>query len=62
MAIVACTECGKDVSDAAKSCPHCGKDMEGVVSKINRIGGNVATMFFVIGLIFAAAVFFFAIS
>jgi hypothetical protein len=24
MAIIACKECGRDVSDEAKSCPHCG--------------------------------------
>lgn len=24
MALIKCTECGKDVSDEAKTCPHCG--------------------------------------
>ena len=24
MALVACTECGKEISDKAASCPHCG--------------------------------------
>ncbi len=25
MALVACTECGKDISTEAQACPHCGK-------------------------------------
>lgn len=24
MALIACPECGKEISDAARSCPHCG--------------------------------------
>lgn len=25
MAMIKCTECGKDISDKAKNCPYCGK-------------------------------------
>ena len=28
MAIIACPECGKEISDKAKSCPHCGYVLE----------------------------------
>lgn len=28
MAIIRCKECGKDVSDKAKSCPHCGAPVD----------------------------------
>lgn len=28
MALIICPECGKDVSDTAKSCPHCGYNIE----------------------------------
>jgi len=59
MSIKACAECGKDVSGAAKSCPHCGRNMEGVISKLNRVGGNVATIFMFLGVI---AVFIFLLS
>lgn len=27
MALVKCKECGKDVSDKAKTCPNCGTDI-----------------------------------
>ena len=27
MALVKCKECGKDVSDKAKTCPNCGADI-----------------------------------
>ncbi|MDR2077025.1 MAG: zinc-ribbon domain-containing protein [Desulfovibrio sp.] len=28
MAIIACPECGKEVSDKAADCPHCGFEMK----------------------------------
>ena len=28
MAIIKCPECGKDVSDKARSCPHCGNPID----------------------------------
>jgi hypothetical protein len=28
MALINCPECGKDVSDSAKSCPHCGYELK----------------------------------
>jgi hypothetical protein len=37
MAIVACSECGNNVSDSAKACPHCGKDYPGIGKWSRRI-------------------------
>lgn len=28
MALIKCTECGKEISDSAKMCPHCGNETE----------------------------------
>jgi hypothetical protein len=33
MAMTACKECGKDVSDAAATCPHCGIISPGIAAK-----------------------------
>jgi len=33
MAIIACKECAKEVSDKAASCPHCGVSIAGVVQQ-----------------------------
>jgi DNA-directed RNA polymerase subunit RPC12/RpoP len=43
MAIVACKECGKDVSDAAERCPHCGIKRVTTGKVVSSIGiGGVA--------------------
>lgn len=31
MALVSCTECGKEISDEAPACPHCGKPLQNQV-------------------------------
>ena len=37
MALVSCPECGKEISDAARSCPHCGYAMrESAASQVKR--------------------------
>lgn len=37
MALISCPECGKEISDAARSCPHCGYSMrEAPASQIKR--------------------------
>lgn len=39
MALVKCKECGKDVSDKAKTCPNCGADIRmQQLSTIQKIG------------------------
>lgn len=30
MALIKCPECGKEISDKAKSCPNCGNPMDGL--------------------------------
>lgn len=32
MALINCPECGKEISDKAKSCPHCGNPMQATTS------------------------------
>ncbi len=38
MALTTCKECGKEVSDSAKTCPHCGIKSPGASSKDMLIG------------------------
>ena len=33
MALIKCVECGKEISDEARSCPNCGKPMWGKKDK-----------------------------
>lgn len=33
MSLINCPECGKEISDKAKTCPHCGYPLEEYVSK-----------------------------
>src|ERR1700726_352441 len=37
MAIIACKECAKEVSDKAASCPYCGVSIAGVVRRKRRL-------------------------
>lgn len=41
MAIVKCKECGKDVSEDAKTCPHCGIKHPYAIKRYVEIGGNI---------------------
>ncbi len=37
MALISCPECGKEISDAARSCPHCGYAIrEAAANQIKR--------------------------
>lgn len=36
MAMINCSECGKEISDKAGACPHCGVPIAGRVSDINQ--------------------------
>lgn len=55
MALIACTECQKQISDAAKTCPHCGKPTTANTTKSTGnwkwVGIFVLIM---MGLVFAA--------
>ncbi|MBI5037750.1 MAG: zinc-ribbon domain-containing protein [Candidatus Kerfeldbacteria bacterium] len=31
MALIKCSECGKDISDQAEACPHCGNPLRPIV-------------------------------
>jgi len=67
MALISCSECGKEVSDKAASCPNCGAPIAGEPSvslnsqshaKVTRTGAKWEGMGFiliVIGLIMAIA-------
>ena len=67
MALISCSECGKEISDKATSCPHCGVPIAGASSvslnpqshaKVTRTGAKWEGMGFiliVIGLIMAIA-------
>jgi len=37
MALVACPECGQQVSTAAASCPHCGRPLSGIGASQNAV-------------------------
>ena len=54
MAMTKCPECGKEVSDTAKTCPHCGHELP---QKPNVVAG-----IFILGAIFLIALFYQASS
>jgi predicted RNA-binding Zn-ribbon protein involved in translation (DUF1610 family) len=31
MALIKCSECGRDISSAAEACPHCGKPLASTI-------------------------------
>lgn len=53
MALVNCKECRAEISDRARACPKCGADRTSIASAINKTGGNVATIFLIIGVVIA---------
>ena len=38
MALIKCSECGKEISDKAKLCPHCGFDYLFIPTTIETFG------------------------
>lgn len=36
MALIACAECGKEISDKAAACPHCGAPVASEAPKVGR--------------------------
>lgn len=65
MALVTCPECGKEISDTAKSCPNCGFDIQKYlrkdIKKSNKISSRYRKIFiciFIAILAIVAIVFF----
>ncbi len=61
MALVNCPECGKEISDSAKSCPHCGYPLseDNTEKKASPLGASpVSVVAFVLSIL--ALVSFFA--
>lgn len=52
MSIVICNECGKEISDTARSCPHCGaKGLKATgVNELQRSVGFIILIAGIIGL------------
>lgn len=55
MALIKCSECGKEISDKAKTCPNCGapvqsNDLKQEVSWGKAIGIIVGILFVLFGL------------
>ena len=49
MALVKCPECGREVSDSAKTCPNCGYKLKGIVDKkVMKFVCIIAALFFAI--------------
>lgn len=42
MAIISCSECGKEVSNAAPNCPHCGNPIAMKKKKVGCCGGSIS--------------------
>jgi hypothetical protein len=53
MALIKCTECGKDISNKAKTCPNCGAPLGKVKKKGNCLTKVLGVFIFFVGLIFA---------
>lgn len=61
MALIKCHECGKEISDLAKTCPHCGAptnpkadDMKELGSGLQNLGAgcsSLGTLLIVIGVV-----------
>lgn len=48
MALVACTECGKEISSRAKACPHCGKKKATILSRVLKVLAGFLVVFFIL--------------
>ena len=38
MSLIQCPDCGREISDAARSCPHCGRPMRSVQEDAGKVG------------------------
>ena len=43
MSLIACKNCGKNVSDLAETCPHCGKKIKGDIKMYSETIYNLFT-------------------
>ena len=50
MPLIACRDCGKNVSDAAPACPHCGRPIAATV--IEQTGKGIKKLKVIGGVIF----------
>ena len=48
MALVACRECGQEISDTATKCPHCGHNFG---AGLGQIAGILFVAFLVVALV-----------
>jgi len=48
MPLQKCQDCGKDVSNSAKSCPHCGKPTRESITVIKRKGSKFEAIGFIL--------------
>lgn len=55
MALINCPECGKEISDMAKSCPNCGYNSSKIEIKNNKISLIMGIISFFIGVFFIFA-------
>lgn len=56
MALIKCSECGKEISDRASSCPNCGCPIDNVSKK--RINKKIIIVFLVAILFICIFIFF----
>ena len=56
MALIKCSECGKEISDTAKTCPHCGTITEHQ-KELNK-KSNIGNILIGIGVALAILAFF----
>ena len=52
MALIKCTECGKEISSKAKTCPHCGAPLVKEKKKGSCLTKILGMVILFIGLIF----------
>lgn len=58
MALIQCPECGKEISDSAKSCPNCGNPITSAEKKNIRPKGMNKNLIIVVGIIVIIVVAF----
>lgn len=51
MALIKCSECGKEISDKAKICPNCGVDFKKNTMTLKIIGISIITMILTIFIV-----------
>lgn len=44
MALIKCHECGKEISDLAKTCPHCGAPTNPTADTMQEVGSGLKSI------------------